>query len=234
MTPTELKYHVLLGVDKLYEGAAPGYNDLQISAILNRAQRRVYAKYREQFDKDEKVRKILSPLLVRASLVESDITPSIDNTYTHLNGWFYALPEQAAYLVEEYVTFVEEVGPPPVISDPVIVYPITYDYYTKNYKNRYKKPYSELVWRLDAGYDQVNELYYVEIITDGVNPINDYSVTYLKYPEDIIVDSIGATESPCEIIDQGFQDEIIAEAIKIIVAALNDEGYQVAAVERES
>lgn len=233
MTSTELKYHVLLGVDKLFEGAAPGYNDLQISAILNRAQRRVFNKYRELFDKDEKIRKMLAPVTKRASLLEADIAPSISTTYAHTNGAYYSLPTDVAQLVEEYVTFIEEAGPPEVVSDPVIVFPITYDYYTKNYKNRYKKPYAELVWRMDAGFDPNNEMYYVELITDGENPIKDYVITYLKHPDEMVVDSTGANEVDCEIIETQFQEEIIAEAIKIIVAALNDEGYQVAAAERQ-
>ena len=231
MTPAELKYHVLLGVDKHFENAAPGYNDIQMSAILNKAQRRVFKKYRELFDRDEKVRKILSPVLSRGSLLEADIIKSNDNTYTHPNGWFYALPEGTAYLVEEYVTL--DLGTnPATYSDPVLVYPITYDYYVKNYKNRYKKPHTDLVWRLEAGYENEDELYVVELITDGVYEIYDYFIVYLRYPTDIIVDITGVEETPCEIVDQGFHDEIVSEAIKIIVAALNDEGYQVAAAER--
>jgi len=225
MTAAEMRYNVLLGVDSLFESGAPGYNDTQLSAILNRAQRRVFGKWKKLFDTNEEVKRILSPVTERASLLEADIVPATSQDYAHPNGTLYLLPDDdIAKLVEEYVRFDEGSG---VYSDPVIVLPISYDYYTKNYKSRYKKPYSNLVWRLD--YKTENSQYIVELITDGSDTIGDYQITYLRWPVDI---KITSTAVNCEILHEGFHDEIVAEAIKIIVAALNDEGYQVAGAER--
>jgi len=227
MTANEMRYNLLLGVDNLLENGAPGYSDTQITAILNRAQRRVFKDKRKLFDRSEEIKRMLSPLLSRGSLIEGDIVESADQTYIHPNGVFYTLPENADKIIEEYVTLDEGTS----TSDPVIVLPITYDYYVKNYNSRYKKPYANLIWRLD--YVLENGAYTVELITDASAIIEDYVISYLRFPADIVVNtSAPASAVDCEIIDVGFHDEVVAEAIKIVVAALNDEGYQVAGAER--
>lgn len=237
MTSSEMKYAVLLGVDSLFENAAPGYNNLQIENFLNKSQRRVFNTKKKIYDIDETVKRMLSPLNERGSLLEGDIVLTIDanlTNYTHPNGTLYSLPENTGFIVEEYVKFLTA---PATYGNPVPVLPITYDYYTKNYDSRYKKPYERMVWRLDYSTELIAHVppappttnYVVELITDGVNVIGDYVISYLRFPTDI---RIGISD--CEILDSNFQDEVVSEAIKMIVAALNDEGYQVAMNEKNS
>jgi hypothetical protein len=116
------------------------------------------------------------------------------------------------------------------------VLPITYDYFLKNYKNRYKKPYvsdyESIVWRMDAKLDSLKPV--VELIYPSTYTIRDYLINYLRYPKDIAVNvATPNSQVDCEITDQSFQDEIIGEAIKIITASLNEEGYQVSAAEKK-
>lgn len=74
----------------------------------------------------------------------------------------------------------------------------------------------------------------VELIYPDGFTVDNYIVSYLRYPNDITVNvSTPASQVDCEITDQSFQDEIISESIKIITAALNDEGYQVAVAEKK-
>lgn len=232
MTSSEMKYAVLLGVDSLFENAAPGYNNLQIETILNKSQRRVFNEKKKVYDTDETVKRMLAPLNKRGSLSGGDIVLTTNTNltnYTHPNGTLYSLPEDVGFIVEEYVKYAD--------GNPVLVFPITYDYYTKNYDSRYKKPYRKMVWRLDYSTERIAHTpptppttnYVVELITDGENTIEDYVVSYLRFPVDI---KIGTTD--CEILDKNFQDEVVSEAIKMIVAALNEEGYQVAMNEKNS
>jgi hypothetical protein len=239
-----LRYNILVGVDSLFEGTGPGYNDKQISSIINRAQREVLRTKVPKFDKDEKTKRMLAPLLKGASLLQSDITITADTTitnYSHsttlLTGTFYTLPTTAntdilGFIVEE-TAILRLSG---VSTDPVVVLPITYDYYLKNYKNRYKKPYvstyESIVWRMDAKLDTGKPV--VELIYPATHTVYNYIINYLRYPKDIVV-NIGTPGSQvsCEIPDQSFQDEIIGEAIKIITSSLNEEGYQVAAAEKK-
>ena len=238
MTANDLRYNILVGVDSLFEGTAPGYNDKQISAIINRAQRRVFTDLAPLFDTNEKIKRILAPLLQGASVSDNDIILTADATitsYPHttkdLLGAFYTLPNNVGFLVEEGSLLTKD----NVVSDLQIVLPITYDYFLKNYRNRYKKPYVDLyglIWRMDAKLDDGHVC--VELIYPNDYTITDYIVSYLRYPLDTTV-NVGtpASQVNCEITDQSFQDQVISESIKIITASLNDEGYQVAVAEKK-
>jgi len=238
MQANEMKYQVLLGIDSLYENAAPGYSDIQISAILNKAQRRVFNEKKKLFDSNEEIKRILSPLNRRANIISGTITKVTGTTYAHLNGEFYLLPVDAAKITEEFVKLKVSLSPL-TYSNPVIVLPITYDYYAKNYDNSFKKPCDKLVWRLDYNTNTVVDgdesitKYVVELITDGLLEIGDYQISYLKYPSDIVVNTVTTTSQvDCEILDKNTQDEIVSEAIKIISGILSEEGYQVALNEK--
>jgi hypothetical protein len=246
MNANDLRYGILVGVDSLFAGTAPGYNDKQISSIINRAQRRVFRDKAKIFDTDEKVKRMLAPLLKRGSYVDmgnasqriattTDVT-IIDYPHTTslLTGTFYTLPVEVGFLVEEIVKL--SIGG--VITQADIVLPITYDYFSKNHKNRYKKPSTNLVWRMDAKLELETVAQVlrpcVELIYPNTHTISDYIISYLKYPVDITV-CIGtpANQVSCEITDTSFQDEIIGESIKIITASLNDASYEVVATEKK-
>jgi hypothetical protein len=237
MTANDIRYQILLAVDSLFSGTAPGYNDKQMSAIINRAQRRVFRDYSRLFDSNEKIKRVLAPLVNSGSLDESDIvlaTHTDITNYPHststLTGTFYALPATIGRVVEEQVILKAVIGS--ALTQPVLVLPITYDYYMKNYKNRYKKPCTDLVWRMDAKLEDGKPC--VELIYPITHTVDDYVISYLKYPTDMEV-NVGTPGSQvsCDIIDTSFQDEIIGEAVKIITASLNDEGYQVVAAEKK-
>ena len=243
MTANEIRYNILLGVDSLFEGTGPGYNDKQISSIINRAQRRVFKDKAPKFDSDEKTKRILAPLLKGASLVKGNINLTTDTTitnYSHtvsnlLTGTFYTLPtttnsDALGLIVEEYgILEIDSIK-----TQPVIVLPITYDYFLKNYNNRYKKPYTELIWRMDAKFEVGTIKPVVELIYPITHTLYDYIINYLRYPTNIVVNvSTPASQIDCEITDQSFQDEIVGEAIKIITASLDEGGYQVVATEKK-
>ena len=240
MTANEIRYQILLGVDSLFEGTAPGYNDRQMSAIINRAQRRVFTDKAPLFDTNEKIKRILSPLTKRDSVLNGGIVATTEPTiidFPHttelMTGEFYTLPDDVGFIVEESAAMDDGTD----VSDLVIVLPITYDYFLKNYRNRYKMPQvnnriDDVVWRLDAMLDDGHPC--VELIYPEDFVVDNYIISYLRYPNDITV-NVGtpASQVDCEIADQSFQDEIISESIKIITASLNDEGYQVAVAEKK-
>jgi len=240
MTANELRYNVLVGVDSLFGATAPGYNNKQMSAVLNKAQRRVFGDYAKLFDQNEKIKRILAPLTKRASLLEGDVIPTVDTditNYPHATsdfiGTFYTLPADLGRIVEEaLILSIDNVN-----QEPSIVFPITYDYFLKNYRSRYKKPYVYQVWRMDAKLETVSavERPVVELIIDRDHDVEDYIVSYIKYPASLVVDTVNpfTNMTSCEIIDESFNEEIVGEAIKIITAALNDEGYQVTGMEKK-
>ena len=237
MTANQLRYNVLVGIDSLFMGTSPGYNDTQISSIINRAQRRVFRDYAKLFDTNEKTKRILAPLVHGASLLEADIVATADASiidYSHsvtsaLTGTFYTLPVGVGRLVEEqaYLTIDR------VTTGPVLVLPISYDYYLKNYKNRYKKPYVDMIWRMDSKLESGSPT--VELIYPVTHTITDYIISYLKYPADIVVVSTAPYTGMvnCEIPDASFQDEIIGESIKIIKSSLEDGSYETVTIEKK-
>jgi hypothetical protein len=234
----DLRYDILIAVDSLFEGTAPGYNDKQMSAIINKAQRRVFRKLAKQFDRNEKVKKILSPIIRRASTVDSSIVPATDSAITNyahstneLTSIIYRLPSDVGFVVEEFgILSLNNVA-----TDLVIVLPIEYDYFLKNYNNNYKKPYEKLLWRMDSKLETVSTVkhYTSEIIYPVTHTLDQYSIVYLKYPIDVTVNTATpASAVDPEITDQSYADEIVGEAVKIITAALNDSDYSVAAAEK--
>ena len=238
MGANDLRYDVLIAVDSLFEGTAPGYNDKQMSAIINKAQRRVFRKLAKEFDRNEKVKKTLSPLLRRASTVDSSIVPVTDTAitdYAHstseLTSIIYRLPSDTGFVVEEFSILTKD----NVSTDLVIVLPIEYDYFLKNYNNNYKKPYEKLVWRMDSKLETVSTVkhYTSEIIYPLVYTLSEYHIAYLKYPTDVTVNTaVPASAVDPEITDQSYADEIVGESVKMITAALNDSDYSVTVAEK--
>jgi len=107
MTALEMQYNILLQIDSLFEGAAPGYNTLQIQSFMNRAQRRVFNEKKMLYDTDEHVKRMLAPLNRRASTSDNTIrlATSALRVYMHPNGTYYSLPSNAGYITEEYEIF---------------------------------------------------------------------------------------------------------------------------------
>jgi hypothetical protein len=185
---------------------------------------------------------MLAPVTKRASYIDhslalqkinatSDVTiTNFPHTITgYTVGSFFTLPVDSNFVVEETAKITKSA----VTTQVNIVLPITYDYFNKNYKNRYKKPSVDLIWRLDTKLESSKPV--VELILPEGYTINDYIISYLRYPTDIVVD----TKSPftnmtsCDITDQSFNDEIIGESIKIITASLNDSNYEIEAAEKK-
>lgn len=185
-----MAFAFLFSFDKMNNDNAPGYEDSEISLLLNKAQERfllqTYSgtnRVKEAFEETEKRRKDLSELVKN-----SDISlASASQTGVLPNGTFYDLPTNFLYAIKEEVT---------ISSDNecdnekrIKVKPITHDEYTINIENPFKQPYNELVWRLDYSRttDNTNPKRH-ELITDGSYDITTYHLRYLRKPTDIVVD----------------------------------------------
>lgn len=241
MTANELKYEFLQGYDKMFEYGAPAYDDKQISNFLTRAQLRVFKRYyspfknkfREGFESSEFKSKGLAQLIRSASL-GAGITESSSQTGVHPQGTFYDLPSDYQFTVEEAVE---------LDGDEVGVKAITHDFYTKNVDNPYKKPYSDLVWRMDFsredhGEDSVDftgrTAKRVELIVENksTNPVTGYRLRYLCTPPDIVCDELITINQRHCILDEVLQDEIVDEAVKMATAATKPEEYQISYTEQ--
>lgn len=243
MTPNYMKYNMLLFYDKLFEYGAPAYDDRQISAILTKAQIRVFKRhympaanrYKEGFEQSEQRKKDLEQFIKNGSISNGDITASIagEQIAAHPNGILYDMPEGFLYAIEE--ALITSVSNPEEIT----VVPIKHDYYRANIRNPYKQPYANLAWRMDYSREtpatgtDLPTAKRTEIITDATSTITDYRVRYLVSPPDIVVDEIVPANQKHCILDVTLHDEIVDEAVKVAVAATNPETYQVSHTEQK-
>ena len=222
-----MSYLLQLKFDSFFEDSAPGYDDKQISVILSDAQLRIVLKLIPFFESDEKVRRQLEQLIKSGSVSNGDIIVSSDQTAKHPNGVIYDLPTSFYHAVEEAVILTGA-------SAESTVKPVTHDFYQANKVNPYKKPNSNVVWRMDisrltdaSGTATPASAKRTELITDGT-AISDYRLRYLRELPDIIVDgSTPANQRHC-ILDQSLHDAIVDEAVKIMKASVIPEEYQIA------
>jgi hypothetical protein len=240
MTANEMKYNLLLFYDKMFEMAAPSYDDRQIGAILSKSQLRVFKrhymplanKYREGFESTEQRRRDLEQFIESASLDGGSIEMSTSQLGVHPNGTFYEMPTDFLYAVEESLITDTSNG------EEITVLPVRHDYYRANIRNSYKKPYKNLAWRMDfsrethaVGESSASKKR-TEIVTDGSNII-DYRVRYLISPPNIECDEVTPANQVHCILDSTLHDEIIDEAVKIIRAAVTPETYQISDKEQK-
>jgi len=251
MTANEMKFSFQLKFDSLFEFSAPAYDDRQISYLLTEAQFRVFTdhydplsnKTQRGFESNEMRRRDLEQFIKSASVSGGEITASSDQTGIHTNGTFYDLPTDFLYAVEENAITTAVAG------EEVNVKPVKHDEYRANIRNPYKQPYENLVWRMD--YSRYTPHYNpsnpatpkrTELIvgpnssnhsSPGVVPsITDYRVRYIQMPPDIVVDEVTAANQRHCVLDETLHRVIVDEAVKMAVATVNPEEYQLKVAEK--
>jgi hypothetical protein len=240
MLANEMKYNFLLWYDKLFGMAAPAYDDRQVSAILTKAQLRVFKRYYmpnrnrfgEGFESTQKRRTDLEQFIRNANPALS-----ANQIGVHPNGKFYDMPADFLYPVQE--SLITNLSTP----DEITVIPVRHDEYNANIKNVYKRPYKNLAWRMDYSRADHGEdggdamtgrtAKRTEIITDAASSILSYRVRYLINPPAIVCDEITPASQRHCILDETLHDEIVDEAVKIAKAATAPEEYQIADKEQK-
>ena len=246
MIANEMRNRVLLLFDKQFEFDAPYYDDKQISSNLTIAQETVFRhnytinnRFKDGFENSELRKRALEQLIKPASLTNSDITVSSEQEGVHPEGTFYDLPTDFFLAIEEAATTAE-------ITGEVTIVPVEHDFYNKNIKNPYKKPYKNLVWRMDIsrvdhGEDGGDSMTgrtakRTELIVGNKStyPITEYRLRYLSILPEIVCDVNTPSNQRHCILDESIQDDIIREVVKIMTAAVKPEEYQIAVNEQQN
>ena len=231
MTATEMQEEFLILYDKITNFDAPGYEDDEISRFLSRAQERfvlhVYNpmanKYVTGFEGTEKRRKDLSALVRDVTLTAAAV-----QTDSKADGTFFELPDDFLFTIQEEAE-ISSTDSCYDSSTGVEVKPITHNYYLKNKKNPYKKPYGELIWRLDFSRNGTKKRH--ELVTDDATTVENYRVRYIKKPTPICT-SVGVTIegvtgiSNCEL-DPITHRAIVDEAVALAAGITNPETFQI-------
>jgi hypothetical protein len=233
MTSLEMQQEFLILYDKVTNFDAPGYEPIEISIFLTKAQERVVLslysplvnRVREGFEETEARRKDLQELVKGVTLS----TPSIDQSNALPNGVFYNLPADFLYSVSEEVTITS--NDTCLNNTRLRVKPITHDFYSINISNPWKKPSTEnATWRLDYSNGKH------ELITDGTYTISSYHLRYIKRLRPIIIgsDIVDGVAGPtnCEL-NPIIHKRIVDEAVKIATGITNPEQYQIKTIEQQ-
>lgn len=219
MTAAELKEYFLIGYDSATSLSAPGWSDDEISSFLTIAQKKLFEKYYELFETDEKARKVLNYLVISIDIPRATgvIYPHYVTGSAYPNGEYWQLPDRFAYSLKEEATLninsCEELSLVPADWLRVYTKPINLDYYSQNVKNPFKKPYSGLVWRADVSNLEGPKLHM--LITGGSYRVQTYHLTFLAYPLDISITGNETAELD-NVVHQDIVDAAVMLAVKSI------------------
>ena len=265
MYANEMKFAFMLKFDAMFEFSAPAYDDRQISWLLTAAQNRVFIdkyytpsnKHALGFEANEKRRRDLEQLIKQARWTDGTPSPIVSPVGSlekptsqpeegHPNGVFFNLPENFLYAIEETAKLKRTSDD--IITKEIPVKPVTHDLYIANINNPFKKPYHNLVWRMDYSREQQaigdiekeNPEEIVDysrkrtelIIPEGYS-IHQYRIRYLKMPPDIVVDEFDPNNQVHCVLDETLHDTIIDEAVKMAKASVRPNEYQIADKEKQ-
>jgi hypothetical protein len=228
-------------LDRVTTFGSPRYEDFELGSVLTEAMHLYIKKFfdrknnrkSESFEETEVRNQGLSALIKRGA----GLPASTSQVGRLENGTFYDLPEDFMYTIYERVeTDVIQCGTPGkteyVMAD---VRNVSHGEIERYRKNKYKKPYAKeygdgLVWRL--GFERENDGYSDlsaqtakrhQLLTDGNFQITDYSINYVRYPEEIVVDrDTPANQRNC-ILDESTHNVIIDMATDLMMNRVKEQ-----------
>lgn len=150
----------------------------------------------------------------------------------HPNGIFLDLPDGFLYAIEEGVKLSN-------VAKEAWVKPVKHDEYLANINNPYKKPYKNIVWRMDVAREVFAEGSIsstnkrTELILPDTYTVEYYRVRYLAMPPAIVCNEFDESEQVHCILDETLHREIVDEAVAIAQAAVKKEDYQIGINEQQ-
>jgi hypothetical protein len=183
--------------------------------------------------------------------ITSCLGRSASGSGVHPNGVFYDLPSDFLYAIEESARlgYIDGGGNPVILPKESWVKPVKHDEYLPNINNPYKKPYKNLVWRMDISRNtqpsgdiaDINsgEGYVVptrkrvELIKPTGYFLEYYRLRYLALPPAIVCDEFNPGDQRHCILDESIHADIVDEAVVIIKAAVKQDEYQISLAEKQ-
>lgn len=158
----------------------------------------------------------------------------------HPNGVFLDLTDDFLYAVEEACTLKNSTTSV-VKTTESWIRPVRHDEYLANVNNPYKKPYKDLVWRMDISRVQHAEgvttatatAKRAELIIPSGYSLVEYRTRYLAMPPAIVVDEFDPENQKHCVLDETLHREIVDEAVAIAQAAVKKEEYQIGRAESQ-
>lgn len=224
MTNAELKNEFLIHYNAIATNSSPGLDDYEISVFLTKAQLELVKnyynplgnKYKDGFEGSEKRRSDLKELLVSYASTDK-ITNTVGISAT---SQFFKIPNNVFLIVHELA----KASTTDCLNGQYVdIYPKTHDEFNIQYKNPFKRPDNDHVWRID--YSKLENSKVVELISTF--NISEYKFRYIKYPKPIILVNLSTafpgeglsidnttSETQCELNEE-IHREIIDRAVEL-------------------
>ncbi len=229
MTANELKKYILTNFDALYNNAAPGFEDPELSVLASKAQLLYVLKclkpYKdnEVFEETEVRKQGLSALIKDGA--EATVPPAeLPTTVGTLPGErYWKLPSDFMFAIYEAA----ETSVPFCKTNTfrrIPIFPIQHNEYNQNFYNTFKKPYCDgefgIVWRINHG--RINNDRIHGLITDTTFTVTNYFLRYLKFPTNIVIDEDTPSNQVNPELDEVFQYAIGDLAIMLLDKAIRE------------
>lgn len=198
MTQREMNESFLAQIHNFDVDSEYQFQTHEVNIFLTKAYREVVNDLYKEFEKSERIRKLLNPLVTSAQIGIFAASTTYSNAYT---VDLTLLDPEVLYVLTEEVTT--------TIATKIPVKVVTLDSYTANKDNPFKKPYKELVWRLDIGGGSLTH-YLISTYTP-----TSYYITYLQQPEEVDVTSTTSLkinkDVHKDIVDRAVQHALLAK-----------------------
>jgi len=167
------------------------------------------------FEMDERARAMLALLIENAYITSF----TDDDAALHPNAVFATLPADFLYALKEQCSISYSDCDSVTTTKESKVLPVTHDEYVINIDNVYKKPWRDLVWRMDFG-DTGGRKKHELIYGDGIT-ISSYRLRYLRIPSPInIIDG-----DDCEL-NPILHEEVVDRAVRAAIRSIPEEVKQ--------
>jgi hypothetical protein len=201
MKTLDMKYLVESKLNELNRIGDRIFDSKDVLDALNEAQNQIFMDNYLNRREDELFNRIVNKVIKNYST--STTTTSTSNL---LNGVFVTLPNNFLFSLKEDV-YLSKNG----VSSYAKVKPITYDYYTINKDNPYKKPYKDLVWRLVIEPEDKSVLKHELILPSGYT-LESYNMRYLSTIPDLTFTSVNES-----IITESLHFDIVNRATSLLI-----------------
>ena len=228
-----------LRLDRSDSFGSPGYEDFELSSVLTEAQESYVKRFISElnnrklqgFEETEIRSQGLSALIKRGT----SLTTSASQTDVITNGKFFDLPTDFMYAIYEEAVIDKLLCNTVDTYIKVSVRPVSHDEISRFAFNKYKKPYYKnygkgMVWRLvfsrftdgiNPATPATNKRH--QLITDGTFNITGYSISYLKNPDNIVVDRTTPANRRNCILDESTHNTIIDIAVDLMMNRVKEQ-----------
>lgn len=247
MTANQMADEVERILDRSSTFGSPGYEDFEISSVLNIAETLYIKKYYDELN--NRKGKGFQEIEIRnqglGALIKDapSLTPSASQvgviTNSNVVGKFFDLPSDHMYTIyEECIIDKTECG---TQGAPIYAYvvPISHNEMQRFNWSKYKKPYFKSygdarVWRSEFsrqvdGVSPTNPATAKrhELFTDGTFDIVTYHMRYIKNPKQIVVDRTTSTNQRNSELDESTHLVIVQMAADLMMERVKEQKLQI-------